>query len=157
MQSTLRRFWQMATLFLLILWTSYASAEYCPQGLTTTAHTTDSCHAETDAFIMVKKTFAANCLTLEDDYAEVLRLRDEWRGKYEDTEAQVTGLLVDRKALRDALDGETAQRLLLVGQLGEWQRKAESRFSRLEVFGIGMGALAVGIAAGAGACLIWCP
>ena len=106
---------------------------------------------------MVKKRWAANCLTLEDAYPECVRLRNEWETKYRDAEAQVKGLLVDRDRLEQVLTDETKRKLALVQSLDYWRNRAEDQFSFLELAGIGTVALVVGVAVGAGACLVWCP
>lgn len=161
MKNTKPRFLPLAMTLLTISWTGFAAAESCPQlthreDLTTKGHT-NRCHTSTEKYVMVDKTFAANCLTLEDDYPECIRLRDEWRTKYDAAEAQVEGLLTDRDTLGKALEAETVQRLTLVASLEQWQREADSRFTTWEVVGIAAVAVVGGAVAGVGVCLVWCP
>ena len=150
MKNMTRRFLTLVTTSLTILWSVCATAAYWGND---SAHF----HLESPTSVMVQKTFAADCLTWQEDYPEAVRLRDEWRDKYESAERQVKGLLQDRLSYSEALESETQTRLALAASLEYWQTRAETRYSTLEVIGVGAIVLITGAAAGAGACFIWCP
>lgn len=101
---------------------------------------------------MVLKTFASNCLTLEEDYPRVRLERDEWRSKYEDAEDQVFRLLADRDKLAAEILSLTKAQLQLTESLAHWRTVANDRWTTWEVVGVGTTGLTLGGVVGV---LLW--
>lgn len=138
------RYWTLiATCLLMISWTDSASAERWEN---------DQCHVQSNTSVMVLKTWAANCLTLEEDYPRVRMERDQWRLKYDDAELQVSKLLDDRDRLIVEVDVLDRRTLELSDQVQHWRDESEEKFSSLEMIGIGSVGFTLGGVVGI---LIW--
>ena len=74
---------------------------------------------------MVLKTWAANCLTIEEDYPRVRTERDQWRLKYDEAELQVSKLLDDRDRLIVEVDVLDRRTLELSDQVQHWRDESE--------------------------------
>jgi hypothetical protein len=101
---------------------------------------------------MVLKTFASNCLTLEDDYPRVRLERDEWRSKYEAAEDQVFRLLGDRDKLTAENAELTKYQTQLTESLEHWRQVADDRWTTWEVVGVGATGITLGGVVGV---LLW--
>ena len=133
----------------MMLWTGSASAGCWDSDAT---GEDCACHVESRTSVMVLKTFASNCLTLEEDYPRVRMERDEWRKKYEQAEDQVFRLLSDRDRLTAENQELTKYHIQLSESLAHWRSVAGDRWTTWEVIGVGATGLAVGSVLGV---LLW--
>jgi len=93
---------------------------------------------------MVLKTFASNCLVLEEDYPRVRAERDQWRSNYAAAENQVGRLLSDRDRLVIENRDLVAYQITLSEALDHWRSVAGDRWTTWEVVGVGAAGITLG-------------